>query len=57
MSRFETPQLLLTLLLRLLQLHLRLDPARVLALGRLGARRFDALPVVQLLLLLLLVDL
>jgi hypothetical protein len=49
--------LLLTRLLRLLQLHLRLGPASGLVVGRLGGAGLDTLPVLQLLLPLLLIEL
>jgi hypothetical protein len=55
--RIEAPQLALPLLPRLLQFDIRLRAARAVVVGRLCGRWLDALPVVQLLLPLLLIDL
>lgn len=55
--RIETPQLLLVLLLSPLLFNLRFRPARALVIGRVGSGRLYALPVVQILLPLLLIDL
>jgi hypothetical protein len=53
----EALQLAASLLLGLLQLRARFGPARALVVRGLRRRRLDALPIVQLLLPLLLIDL
>jgi hypothetical protein len=53
----EALQLAASLLLGLLQLRARFRATRALVVGRLRRRRLDALPIVQLLLPLLLIDL